>query len=300
MGRQRANLLLLITAFIWGTAFLAQKFGNDLVPPLLFVGIRFSLSAAVLLPLAIWEMRRHPAGKLSKTDAALAVFIGLCLFAGTSLQQVGLTETSVSNSGFLTSLYVLLVPIIAWFVRKDRPRAILFGACCLSVAGAWLLTSDGQGLHFTRGDVLIIVADLAWAMMIVAAPVFLERTGRPFLLCLIQYFVTALLGLIAGWDSSPVAADVFWQVAPSALYAGIVSGGIAFTLQIVAQRYAPPVEAALILSLENVFAALSGAVWLDERLSVPALCGCGLIMVGVLLPDLFDEMMRRRRAYRSL
>ncbi len=293
MTRLRADLLLLLTAFIWGTAFLAQKLGNLAVSPAQFVGLRFVLSAALLVPLALWEAGRRQWLWPGRGDMAVAALGGLCLFAGAILQQTGLTGTSVANGGFLTSLYVLIVPFFAWLAGGGRPQPVILAACLCSVLGAWMLTSGGVAQRMTGGDALVLAADFAWAGMIVLAPVFLRRTGRPFLLCAVQHLVTAVLAL--GWALP--AASWSWPAlhaaAPAILYAGVLSGGLAFTLQVVAQAYAPPVEAALILSLENVFAAATGAVWLHERLSWLAIGGCVLIMAGVLLPDLGAAAWRR-------
>lgn len=293
MTRLRADFLLLLTAFIWGTAFLAQKLGNRALAPAVFVGIRFVLSAAALVPLALWEARRRQWVWPGRRDLGLAVLAGLCLFAGAILQQTGLADTSVANGGFLTSLYVLVVPFFVWLGGGGRPRPMVLAACLCSVAGAWMLTSGGVAQRMTRGDAIVLAADFAWAGMIVLVPVFLRRTGRPFLLCAVQHLVTAVLGLAWGLLTAPWSWNAVPTAAPALLYAGLLSGGLAFTLQVVAQGHAPAVEAALILSLENVFAAVAGAVWLDERLSWLAIGGGGLILAGVLLPDLGAAAWRR-------
>ena len=144
MTRLRADYALLFVALIWGAAFVAQKYANDSMGPLSFVGARFLLSWAALAPLALFERNRAAARPLGKSDLALAAAIGLCLFAGTSLQQVALVTTSATNAGFLTAVYVVMVPFVLWMITGARPRRVIVLAGVMSVAGAWLLTEQGQ------------------------------------------------------------------------------------------------------------------------------------------------------------
>ncbi|HEX2666765.1 MAG TPA: DMT family transporter [Gammaproteobacteria bacterium] len=291
MNRLRADFLLLLTAFIWGTAFIAQKDANQSMAPVLFVGSRFLLSALALIPLVIYEARRQGAA-LSRRDWLQALIVGLCLFAGASLQQVGLVTTTATNGGFLTALYVVIVPFMVWGMARKRPRALVIVACAVSIWGAWLLTDDGSERHWSRGDLLVLLADFAWALAITVIGDFLERTHRPFFLSFAQYAITAVLGLGAGLLFEPVSLPGIAAATPAILYAGLLSGGVAYTLQIVAQKHTPPAEAALIMSLESVFAALAGAVMLHERLTLPAMLGCGLILLGVVLVETGPALMR--------
>ena len=291
MNRLRADLLLLLTAFIWGTAFVAQKYANDGMPPITFVGARFLLSALALLPLMLFEARQpHPA--LSRTDWVQACIIGLALFAGSSLQQVGLLTTTATNSGFLTALYVLFVPFTVWAISGLRPRALVLAACLVSVAGAWLLADDGQTKHWRVGDLITVVSDLGWAVSITLIGVFMQRTHRPFFLAFVQYTITALLGLGAGVLFEPASWHGTWAVFPALLYAGLLSGGAAYTFGIIAQRHTPAAEASLIMCLESVFAALAGAVMLGDRLTLPAALGCALILFGVVLVETGPSLLR--------
>ncbi|HEX7964829.1 MAG TPA: DMT family transporter [Gammaproteobacteria bacterium] len=291
MNRLRADLLLLLTAFIWGTAFIAQKDANQSMAPVLFVGSRFLLSALALIPLVLYEARRQSIG-LSRRDWLQALIVGLCLFAGASLQQVGLVTTSATNGGFLTALYVVIVPFMVWGMARKRPRALVIAACAVSIWGAWLLTDDGSARHWSRGDLLVLLADFAWALAITVIGDFLERTHRPFFLSFAQYAITAVLGLGAGLLFEPVSLPGIAAATPAILYAGLLSGGVAYTLQIVAQKHTPPAEAALIMSLESVFAALAGAVMLHERLTPLAAAGCGLILLGVVLVETGPALVR--------
>ena len=291
MTRLRADLMLFLTAFIWGTAFIAQKDANHSMGPITFVGSRFLLSALALVPLVIYEMRRNPA-VLSRKDWSQAILVGLCLFAGAVLQQIGLVTTSATNGGFLTALYVVIVPFMVWGLMGAKPRALVLVACVVSIAGAWLLTDDGTARHWETGDVLVLLADLAWALAITVIGDFLQRTHRPFFLSFAQYSITAVLGLVAGLLFEPFSVAGIGAATPAILYAGLLSGGVAYTMQIVAQRYTPPAEASLIMCLESVFAALAGAVMLHERLTLTAAVGCGLVLLGVVLVEVAPGLLR--------
>ena len=291
MTRLRADLLLLLTAFIWGTAFVAQKYANASMPPVTFVGVRFLVSALMLLPLAGYEARRRSV-PLSRSDWLQAGIVGLCLFSGAALQQIGLVTTSATNAGFLTALYVVMVPFTVWIVSRQAPRSIILLACGVSVAGAWMLTDDGQARHWRLGDVLIVVSDVAWAIAITVIGIFMQRTHRPFFLSLAQYTVTAVLALAAGFLFESPSLSGMHAALGAVLYAGLLSGGVAYTLGVIAQKHTPPAEAALIMCLESVFAALAGAVMLHERLTLTATVGCGLILLGVVMVEVGPALLR--------
>lgn len=291
MKRLRADLLLLLTAFIWGTAFIAQKDANTSMGPVTFVGARFLLSALALIPLAWYESKQQTA-PLTRRDLAVAGAIGLCLFTGASLQQIALVTITVTSGGFLTALYVVLVPFAVWVLVRQRPRPLVVIACAISMAGAWLLADNSAARSWTSGDVLVVISDAAWAFAIALVPVFLQGAQRPFFLCLTQYAITAVLGIAAGLSVETGTLHGLISALPAILYAGLLSGGVAYTLQIVAQKHTPAAEAALIMSLESVFAALAGAVLLGDRLTLLATVGCGLILLGVLVVELGPGLLR--------
>jgi drug/metabolite transporter (DMT)-like permease len=284
MNRLAADGLLLLTAAIWGTAFVAQKAANATMGPITFVGARFLLSALLVLPLAVWESRRAPQ-PLARRELRLAGSIGICLFLGSVLQQTALVTTTATNGGFLTALYVVLVPFTTWLLTGERVRKAVGIACLVSIAGAWLLSARNGLQGIVLGDALLLLSDIPWAVGISLVAVFLGRAPRPFFLACAQYAVTAALGLAAGLALEPVAWDGVAAALPALLYAGLISGGIAFTLQVVAQRHTPAPEAALIMSLESVAAAVAGGLALGERLSAGALAGCGLILLGVAIAE---------------
>jgi drug/metabolite transporter (DMT)-like permease len=297
LSRFRADLLLLLAALIWGTAFVAQKAGLGALGPFLFIAGRFAMSALLLAPMVYREARSG--AKLRQRDWLLAAGIGVVLCAGASIQQLGLLTTTVTNAGFITSLYIAFVPFVAWLILRTRVRPMVLVAVVVSLLGAWLLAGHGQEVggqaaHLSVGDFLILVSALMYALHIVLLPLFMTSVHRPFFLAFAQYAVTALIAGSIGFAAEPVSWQVAHEALPAMLYTGLVSGGIGYTLQIVAQRYTPATEAALIMSLESVFAAIAGTLLLGERLTLPAALGCGLIMSGVVMIEIIPVLARRR------
>jgi drug/metabolite transporter (DMT)-like permease len=285
VSRLRADGLLLATASLWGVTFVAQKYAAATMPALAFVAARFPVSAAALAPFAFWEFRRKPHAP-RRDEWRLALAIGLTLFLGTGLQQARIETTSATNAGFLTACYVVLTPFVAWALTGVRPRAIVVGAGLASLAGAWLLATGGGLAPPNGGDALVLLADFAWATGIVLTPVFLARSGRPLLLAFVQYTVCAGLAALCSALFESVAPCALAAAAPTILFAGIVSGALAYTIQIFAQAYTPPAEAALVLALESVFAALAGALLLGERLTTVGAFGCALILAGAVAVEI--------------
>ncbi len=292
MSRLGADALLLTTSIVWGVTFVVQK-DIGALPPLAFVAARFVVSALVVAPLAILEGRR--AGlPLAPRAWRLAAAIGVMLFLGASLQQAGLRTTSATNGGFLTACYVVLTPFVVWALSRTRPRAIVLAASAVSFIGAGLLAAGGgSATPPTAGDGLVLIADLAWATGIALTPIYLLKTERPLTLALSQYAICAALGAIASVAFETAKPADFVAAAPAILFAGLVSGAVGYTLQIVAQRYTPPAEAALILSMESVFAALAGAIVLGERLTVAGAVGCSLILFGAVAAEIAPTFARR-------
>jgi drug/metabolite transporter (DMT)-like permease len=290
MTRLRADFLLLTAALIWGTAFIAQKVGNGAIGPFLFVAGRFVLSALLLAPAAAREARG--AAKLRPRDWLLAVAIGATLFAGAATQQVGLKLTSVTNAGFITALYIAFVPFVGWAVVRTAVRPLVLVAVAVSLTGAWLLTG-GAMASLSPGDLLVLASAGLFALHIVLVGVFQKAVHRPFFLSFAQYSVVALIAGIVGVGTEPLNWTSVRHALPAIAYAGLLSGGVGYTLQIVAQRYTPATEAALIMSLESVFAAIAAAILLGERLTLPALLGCGLIMLGVVMVEIIPLLPRR-------
>jgi drug/metabolite transporter (DMT)-like permease len=291
MTRLRADLLLLTAALIWGTAFIAQKVGNAAIGPFLFVSGRFVLSALLLAPLAAREARG--AAKLRRRDWLLAAGIGATLFAAASLQQLGLKMTSVTNAGFITALYIAFVPFVARAIIRTAVRPLVLVAVAVSLLGAWLLTDHGEAARLSAGDFLVLASAALYALHIVLVGLFQKVAHRPFFLSFAQYAVVAVIAGIVGVGAEPLNWASVRDALPSIAYAGLLSGGVGYTLQIVAQRYTPATEAALIMSLESVFAALAAAILLGERLTLLAALGCGLILLGVVMVEIVPILPRR-------
>ncbi|HMA51400.1 MAG TPA: DMT family transporter [Magnetospirillaceae bacterium] len=292
MARLRADLSLLLAAFIWGTAFVAQKTAIGSIGPLLFLGCRFLISTALLTPLALRESRRRE-DDLTGSDWKLALYVGLSLFGGMAIQQIGIVSTTATNAGFLTAIYVVMVPVVGWALHRNRPSLTVVASCCVSLAGAWMLGQGGGSSSWGMGDVLVLVSDIFQALQIILVERFLSRHSRPLLLSFLQYAVITVLAFAGAFAFEPIVPAGIWAVMPQILYAGVLSGGIAFTLQIVAQRHTPAAEAAIIMSLESLFAALAGAWLLGDRLGPAGLFGCALILAGVLLVQLVPLWRRK-------
>ena len=284
-GVYRADSLLMFAAVIWGTAFVAQRVGMSYVGPLTFNGVRFALGALVLLPLT-WRRDPKPKAEGGIPRAMISWPVlwggglaGLVLFSGATLQQVGLVYTTAGKAGFITGLYVIIVPLMGLFLGHRPGWGGWLGAC-LATLGLYLL-SVTEALTFAPGDLLELSGAFFWAAHVLILSKLSPRMDRIKLACA-QYAVCALLSLIVAGFTETVSVDGLRGAAIPILYGGILSVGVAYTLQVVAQRDAPPSHAAIILSLEAVFAALAGWLVLDEMLSLRGLMGCTLMFAGML------------------
>jgi len=277
----QANLMLLFAAAIWGFGFVAQRLGMNFLEPFAFNGVRFLLGSCSLLPLIWWFSRKQPSTPTGQTSLLKAgLLAGAVLFIAASLQQVGLLYTTAAKAGFITGLYLILVPILGLLLKHTTGLTTWLGAV-LAVGGLYLLSiNDDFSMSF--GDMLQFIGALFWAVHILLIDHFSGRVS-PLKLSSAQFLVCGLLSLAASLVVEAPTMDAViagWQ---PILYAGLVSVGVAYTLQVVGQKSANPAHAAIILSLESVFAAIGGVWLLDETLSLRAWCGCGLMMAGMLL-----------------
>lgn len=291
----QANAVLLLAGATWGMGFISQATAMDSVGPYLFIGLRFAVAAIVVLPFALIESRRKPAHvpALGSRDWLKFSLIGLVLFAGMAAQQVGLLTTSVTNSGFLTGLYVVFTPFLVILLFRDYPPLITWLAGLLSLLGIFLL-SGGNLSKLVIGDFLTIISAACWALQMVLIARFVGQSGRPLALSLVQFLVTAIMGLCVAVVIEPVVWAAIVNAAPQILFSGIFASGFAFTLQVIGQRYTTAPQAAIFLSSEAPFAALFAYFWLNERVTNIGLLGCGLILTAMLMVELVPQWLKRR------
>jgi drug/metabolite transporter (DMT)-like permease len=281
----RANILLLITAIIWGFAFVAQRLGMDYVGAFTFNGVRFALGALSLLPLLIYQRKKiSKEDKTKSTELRSVLFAGLiagcALFLGASLQQIGLAYTTVGKAAFITGLYIALVPILGIFLKQKVHITTWFGVA-LAVIGLYFL-SVTEGFSISKGDLLQLMGAFFWAFHILAIDHFTKKVDA-LMLSFFQFITCAALSLTVGFIFEEITlAGLSGAVIPI-LYGGICSVGVAYTLQVVGQKHAKPSHAAIIMSLEAVFASIGGMLLLNESLSLRGLFGCSLMLGGMLL-----------------
>ncbi|PIE45971.1 MAG: hypothetical protein CSA45_01200 [Gammaproteobacteria bacterium] len=306
----KGYLLLLLTSLLWGTAFIFQKDATHYVDTFTFNFLRFGVSVPALLVLkGLPEKLFSPhIADVAKTKQYhhTAWFIGgmagFFMFLGISLQQWGLSYTSAGKSGFLTSLYIVIVPILAFFIGQRCRLEVWIGAA-VTISGIYLLGSNHSSdveNQFNTGDMMTIACAFAWAAQVLWLGVF-ARYANVLNIAIIQMLtVTLLSGLVIGvmwWIKGaehtifPTVATV-WEIRYGILYTGIISAAVAFTLQIFGQRYVPATNAALIMSTEAVFALLAGMIFLGETLTLFMLFGCLLILVGIILAQLQGKLFR--------
>lgn len=284
----RADLLMLLTALIWGTGFVAQTAGMDHIGPYLFSGLRFALGSLCLIPLILRNAKtaRVPEPLLNRGMLRAGITMGLALALGINLQQVGLLFTSVTNSGFITGLYVIVVPLLGLLLGHKTGLGTWLG-CLLAVVGMCLL-SIGDNFHVASGDWLQLIGAFVWGGHVVLVSLFASRHD-PIRLAFLQFATCSVVSLLLAVLFEPIALNAIIDAGPALLYGGIVAVGVGYTLQVVAQKHAIASHAAIILSLEAVFAAIAGAWILGEALQLRGYVGCGLMLAGMLLAQLWPK-----------
>lgn len=282
----RADILMLITAAIWGAAFVAQRLGMDAIGPFLYTGLRFALGALILLPLLLVLPKPAVKQPLNRGLLLGGLLMGLALTVGINLQQVGLLFTSVTNSGFITGLYVIIVPLLGLFIGHRTGLGTWMGAC-LAVLGMFLL-SVGDGFQVASGDWLQLAGACVWGVHVLLVGFFASRYD-PIRLAVLQFAVCAVFSLILALVFEDINPGSILQAGPAILYGGVIAVAIGYTLQVVAQRHAIASHAAIILSLEAVFAAIAGALLLDESLHARGYIGCALMLAGMLIAQLWPQ-----------
>jgi drug/metabolite transporter (DMT)-like permease len=282
----KAEAYLLLTAAIWGLAFVAQRKGMEFIGPFAFNGIRFALGSISLVPIIIYFRKKDKAGNAQKKETPAfknGIWLGLILFVAASLQQVGMVYTTSGNAGFITSMYVILVPIIGIFIGHKIPRQLWVGAI-LAFAGLYFLSVRGT-LSIQLGDGLVLLSALFWAIHVLAISFFAPK-NNVLALSAIQFAVCSILSLLVAFVFESFTLNEIYQASIPILYGGIMSVGVAYTIQVYAQKTAPPSHAAVILSLESLFAALGGWLILSEQMDAIKIFGCVLMLAGVIISQI--------------
>ena len=288
MNQIQANLILLLTALIWGFGFVAQRMGMDHLGPYAFNVCRFLVGALSLLPL-LFFFRKKESGptELNPSFWKFSILAGFALFGGATLQQVGIQYTTVGKAGFITGLYVVIVPILGLCLRQKIGRWTVIGSI-LAVLGLYFL-SIKEDFSMGWGETMVLIGAFFWAVHVQVIGTANKRNLNPIKLALVQYLVCAALNLLLSLVFETFHLDQVILASGAILYAGIVSVGIAFTLQVIAQKKVEPSRAAIILNLEAVFAVLAGWLFFTELLTMKEWLGCGLMFLGMILSQMKSQ-----------
>jgi len=287
-------MLLFLTSFIWGLGFVAQRVGMDFVGPFTFNSIRFALGGIVLVPLILLGKKPQVSCNSLQTIIRLKMKLlsgalaGLVLFAAASFQQMGLVYTTAGNAGFITGLYVVIVPILGLMFRQHTNTGTWIGTF-LAATGLYLLCVT-EKLTVSLGDFLVLVSAFLWAVHVLIIGWLSPKIESLKLAC-IQFAVCSVLSLIAAVGAEIITLQSIYHAAIPILYGGLLSVGIAYTLQVVAQQNTHPAHAAILLSFEAVFAAIGGWLILDETLTTRGILGCALMLSGMLLSQLWGMLL---------
>ena len=301
--KMQSNILLLITAFIWGSAFVAQKSGMEYIEPFTFNGIRTFIGGLVLIPVILIMNRGKAAEETlsqgeKKQQNKLLVIGGVCcgtvLFIASSLQQFGVMYTTAGKAGFITTLYVVMVPIISILIGK-KIRPIMWLCVIMGAVGLYPLCMTDASFKLTFGDTLVLLCAVAFSVHIMVVDHFSPKMDGVKLSC-IQFITAGTLGLVGMIIFENPNLDAILQCWLPILYAGVLSSGVGYTLQVVAQKHAEPTVASLLMSLESVFAVIAGAILLHEVMSPRELLGCVVIFAAVIIAQLpsKEERMEKR------
>ncbi len=286
--RVTSNLLLLLASAIWGFAFVAQRQGMEHVGPYTFTAVRFALAALVLFPL----VRRSCPGAVTSAlrEVPHGYSVGMLLFGGAALQQIGVVTTTAGKAGFITGFYTVLVPLLGYlFFQEKLSWGKVLGVAC-AITGLYYL-SFAEGIsEVVVGDYYVLASAFFWAFHLLMISHSLSR-ANPYALAMLQFLVCAFCSALCAIALEPLSFSALYEARWMILYGGLISGGLGYGLQILAQREADPTCAAIVLSLETVFAALGGYLFLGEMLSNRGLFGCSLILCGMIISQLWGKKL---------
>lgn len=288
------NILLTLTAVIWGCAFAAQRAGMEYIEPITFTAARMALAAAAVGLFALLNSRRQQRSpdmrtererRTARRDTLIGgVCCGCFLTAATLFQQVGVVYTTAGKAGFITAMYMLLVPILHFVLFKKKNTWLVWLAVLIGVAGMYLLCVS-ESFSLTYGDSLVCVCALLFSGHILCCDHFARR-GDPIWISALQFLTATVISAVLAFLTEEPSRDKLISAAVPILYCGLLSGGLGYTLQIVAQRFTDPTVASLLMSLESVFAVLAGALLLHERMSGRELAGCIVMFAAIVLVQL--------------
>ncbi len=292
-------LMLLLTALLWGIAFVAQSVGTEQAGPLTFNGVRTIIGAVCVLPVALF-FRRKNEKKLTvpkteeekKEDNRIllkaGVLCGLVLFCATNLQNLAFEYTDAGKIAFITSLYMLFVPVFGLVFLRKKVRAILWPCCAVGLLGMFLLCMGEAAHGINKGDVLTLACSVVFAVHILVVDRYVDRVD-PVMMSCIQFFVAGTLTVICAFIFEEPSIAGIRACIGAILYAGICSSAIAYTLQIVGQKYTEATVATILLSMESVFGAISSAIILHETMTVREVIGCALMFVAIIVSQLPEK-----------
>ena len=292
MSKSLSIFSALICTFIWGTTFIAQDTGMKVIGPYVFNGVRFFVGFLALVPFYLLLEKKNTYKVISKNKTKffyLSILIGLFLFFATAFQQVALLYTDVANAAFFTIFYVPMVPIIVFFLFKKNIHWSVWPSVILCVIGGYLLTNFHDAT-VRLGDTLVVIGAIFWSLHIIFIGKIIEEFNAPILIGLIQTMIVSVCSIILALLFEDFILKNILDQKIQILYAGILSGGIAFVFQIYAQKNIPPAPAAIIFSLEGVFATIAAWIILSQILNLNNILGCSFILVGVLISQLLPEI----------
>ena len=283
----RGSLLLLLGAVIWGAAFAAQRAGMDHVGPFTFSGVRMLLAGIVMIPASMLSRRKAGpvTAEVQKKQRRGGLICGLLLFFATSLQQIGLVYTSAGKAGFITALYVVLVPVAGWVFLRKQPGKMIWAGVGLAVIALSLLCVPAEGFVIEKGDALLLGCAVCFTGQILCVDHYAPQVDG-LTLARDEFLITGALSMIIAVFTEEIRMDGILEAAFPIIYSGIFSGAVGYSLQIIGQRDVNPTVASLVMCLEAVFAVLTGAILLGERMTGREIAGCVLMFCAVILAQL--------------
>lgn len=290
----KGNLALLVAAIVWGTAFVSQRSGMSYIKAFTFNGIRTMLGALVLIPVIIIMDRKKAPGEIKtknkKTLLKAGIVCGVFLGAAGTVQTYGMVYTSAGKAGFITALYLIIVPVLGIFMKK-RVRPLVWICVALATVGMYFLCVNGT-LDINKGDIIVLCCSFIFALQILSIDRYAgEVDGVKF--AFLEFFVAGLLNIICMFIFDKPELGAIWQCRTEILYSGIMSCGLAYTLQIIGQKHTDVTSASLIMSMESVFSALAGWVILHEKLAYNEMFGCVLVFAAIILVQLPEKTKER-------